>query len=138
MLLSFGHPRTHHRLMTNIEDAGWLIRDMILWIYSRGMPKSQDISKGIDRLLRGVRKKVHYEPRAGGTFSGDGDSRPWAERSRHNGFHEADGPIPVTPQAEQWLGYGTTLKPAYEPIIVAMKPLDGSLPGTLWNGAWQG
>ena len=125
-LLAFGSPRTHHRLAVQIEDAGWVLRDTLQWLHGTGMPKSQDISKAIDRALGAEREKVRYPRRTGGTFSGNGDPRPWAKRSRQNGFHEADGPIPATSDAAQWLGYGTALKPAYEPIIVAQKPHEGS------------
>jgi site-specific DNA-methyltransferase (adenine-specific) len=106
VLLAFGHPRTHHRLMTNIEDAGWIILDMMMWLYGQGKPACQDISKGIDRLLGAKREKVRYP--------------------RLDGFHETDGPIPVTPEAAAWLGYGTALKPAWEAVVVAMKPIEGS------------
>ena len=58
MLLSFGHPRTHHRLMSNIEEAGWIARDMILWLHGTGFPKSRDISKDVDSLLGAKRKKM--------------------------------------------------------------------------------
>ncbi len=70
MLAAFGHSRTHHRLMAAIEQAGWEIRDVIMWIYGQGFPKGNN----------------------------------------HIGLE----------------GYGTALKPAYEPIIMAMKPLDGT------------
>ena len=75
-MLAFGHPRTFHRLMGNIEDAGWELRDCLMWIYGHGFPKSHDLGKKL------------------------GDAA--------------------------WNGYGFALKPAYEPIALAMKPLDGS------------
>jgi len=127
MLLAFGHPRTDHLLKTNIEKAGWILRDTMMWVYGTGKPKNRDISKDIDRLLGAVREKVRVKPYAGGSFGGKVSPRPWAELSRQNGYHEVAGPIPVTAEAGRWLGYGTALKPAYEPIVVAMKPLDGSV-----------
>jgi len=126
MFFAFGHPRTEHRLKVNIEDSGWIIRDTMMWLHGTGLPKSQDISKAIDCALGAERKKVRWPPRAGGSYGGSVDPRPWAERSRQNGFHEADGPIPVTSEAARWLGYGTALKPAWEAIVVAMKPCEGS------------
>ena len=75
-LLAFGHPRTFHRLMGNIEDAGWKLRDTLMWLYGQGFPKSHDLGKKL------------------------GDAA--------------------------WNGYGFALKPGYEPIILAMKPIDGS------------
>lgn len=122
MLLAFGGSRTFHRLMCNIEDAGFEMRDTIMWVYGTGFPKSYDISKGIDR--------------AAGMERRDG-ARVWlgGQRSRRRGGWSAgagDGTarktiydIPVTDQAKLWHGYGTALKPAFEPICVAMKPLDG-------------
>ena len=77
-----------------------------MWLYGQGKPACQDISKGIDRLLGAKREKVRYP--------------------RLDGFHETDGPIPVTPEAAAWLGYGTALKPAWEAVVVAMKPIEGS------------
>jgi DNA modification methylase len=70
MLAAFGGSRTHHHLMIALEQAGWEIRDVIVWLYSQGFPKS------------------------------------------HNKFG--------------LYGYGTALKPAYEPIIICMKPIDGT------------
>jgi len=81
-LLAFGGSRTYHRLACAIEDAGWEIRDCIMWVYGSGFPKSHDVSKAIDR-------------EAGATTA--------------------------------WQGWGTALKPAYEPIIVARKPLIGTV-----------
>ena len=126
ILLAFGHPRTHHRLMANIEDAGWEIVDVMMWLHGQGFPKSRNFSKDIDRILGAGREKVCLKPYSGGSFGGKVSPRPWAERSRLNGYHETDGPIPVTPEAARWLGYGTSLKPAWEAIIVAMKPIEGS------------
>jgi len=51
-MLAFGGTRTHHRLMCAIEDAGWEIRDCVMWIYGSGFPKSRDISKAIDKAAR--------------------------------------------------------------------------------------
>jgi site-specific DNA-methyltransferase (adenine-specific) len=125
-LLAFGHARTHHRLATNIECAGWNIMDTMFWLYDTVRHKGRDFSKDIDRIHGAQRAKVCYPARNVGTFSGNSDSRPWVERSQLNGFHEADGPIPVTPQAKRWLGYSTALMPTYDAIVVAQKPREGS------------
>lgn len=76
-LLTFGGTRTFHRMACAIEDAGFEVRDTIMWVYGSGFPKSHDVSKAIDKA-------------AG---------------------------------ASQWEGWGTALKPAVEPIILARKPL---------------
>ena len=74
-LLAFGGSRTFHRIACAIEDAGFEIRDTIMWLYGSGFPKSMNIGKKI----------------------------------------------------EKWKGWGTALKPSFEPIIVARKPFKGSL-----------
>jgi len=128
-LLAFAGTRTQHRMACNIEDAGFDIRDMIAWIYGSGFPKSLDVSKAIDKAAGEEREKVRHKPRSetSGTMSGSSDTRPWIERSREVGYHEVDGPVPVTEAAKQWSGWGTALKPAMEPITVARKPLDGTV-----------
>ena len=128
-LLAFGGTRMYHRLAAGIEDAGFEIRDCVFWCYGQGFPKSLDVSKAIDDRLGAEREKVKYAPRpeSSGTMSGKTDTRPWIEESRVKGYHEVDGPDPVTPEALKWLGWGTALKPALEPVVVARKPLAGSV-----------
>lgn len=128
-LIAFGGARTYHRMVCAIEDAGFEIRDQIMWLYGSGFPKSHDVAKGIDRAAGAERGKIRHAPRpeTSGTMSGHMDSRPWIEASRECGFHEADGPVPVTPEAAQWQGWGTALKPAHEPIVLARKPLAGTV-----------
>jgi len=120
-LLAFGGTRTFHRLMVAIEDAGWEIRDTIMWVYGSGFPKSHDISKGIDKML-GKHKKVVVPTKTGNTRHDRGN--PYATQG-HAGFRDIS--TPVTPQAKQWNGWGTALKPAWESIILARKPVDGSI-----------
>ena len=122
ILLAFGGTRTYHRLAVAIEDAGWEIRDCMMWLYGSGFPKSLDISKAIDKAAGAEREILGTSPHGacnkvhGGTFSDDA-----YEWQRHH-------PItaPATAAAELWNGWGTALKPAWEPIIVAMKPTDGT------------
>lgn len=99
-LLAFGGTRTFHRLTCAIEDAGWEIRDCLMWLHGQGFPKSLDISKAIDKQA-GVERAVIGEIVKKIT-------------------------IPATHLAKCWEGWGTALKPAWEPIILAMKPLDGT------------
>lgn len=121
--------RTYHRLAVAVEDAGFEIRDMVQWLYGSGFPKSHDVSKGIDRTLGMGRDKVRHKPRpeTSGTMSGSSDSRPWIEKSREAGYHEVDSNIPASPEAAQWQGWGTALKPACEPWVLARKPLIGTV-----------
>ena len=132
-LLAFAGTRTQHRMAVRIEDAGFEIRDMIAWVYGSGFPKSLDVSKAIDKAAGAEREKVRVKPRpeTSGTMSGKADTRPWIEKSRELGYHEVDGNIPATPEAQQWEGWGTALKPALEPITMARKPLSGTVAETV-------
>ena len=128
-LLAFGGTRTWHRLAVAVEDAGFEVRDSIAWLYGSGFPKSLDVSKAIDKAAGAEREKVRHAPRpaSSGTMAGSTDSRPWIEKSREVGYHEVDGDIPATPDAARWSGWGTALKPAFEPVVVARKPLTGTV-----------
>jgi len=122
-LLAFGGTRTYHRMACAIEDAGWEIRDCLMWLYGSGFPKSLDISKAIDKAAGAEREVVGKAPhgacnKQGGTIYSD-DNYEW---TRHY-----DITIPTSPAAKLWQGWGTALKPAYEPIILARKPLDGNV-----------
>lgn len=133
MILAFGGTRTFHRLACAIEDAGWEIRDCMMWLYGSGFPKSYDISKGIDKLKAAPRKTIKIpankvrNPKSIKSGHGiKGGDRPWMQRAIEAGYHEKDNNNPITPEAKLWNGWGTALKPAWEPIIVAMKPLEGT------------
>jgi len=208
-LLAFGGTRTHHRLTCAIEDAGWEIRDCVMWVYGSGFPKSHDVSKAIDkkrndnirpvcRFLRNAMDKqgvnsrdmapnFGFNPRMIDHWAArDTDSQPtvptwdqWlalkqllnfdgemdAEAWRLNGRKGKPGDdwekrevigkdtkarstsgksalptmggktvyetwnitAPATDAAKQWQGYGTALKPAWEPIVVARKPIEGTV-----------
>jgi site-specific DNA-methyltransferase (adenine-specific) len=125
-LLAFGGTRTFHRLTVAIEDAGWEIRDCIMWVYGSGFPKSHDVSKGIDRAA-GAEREKRWKPVTPGRSVGTLEPRPWLDEARRNGGCFVDGDAPATPEAHQWAGWGTALKPAWEPIIVARKPLMGTV-----------
>ena len=116
MLFAFGGTRTVHRLACAIEDAGWIIRDRIAWIYGSGFPKSHNISKAIDKAA-GTEREVISSYEREGRSAGILGKKVKITR---------DITVPATQQAIEWDGYGTALKPAHEPIIVAMKPLDGT------------
>jgi hypothetical protein len=113
-MLAFGGTRTWHRLACAIEDAGFEVRDSIAWLYGSGFPKSLDVSKAIDKAAG------HWRGKAGEVQSGnDAMGGPNYERT-------AKGD-PITAEAEAWDGWGTALKPAFEPVVVARKPLAGTV-----------
>jgi site-specific DNA-methyltransferase (adenine-specific) len=127
-LLAFGGSRTYHRLACAIEDAGFEIRDQIMWVYGSGFPKSLDVSKAIDKAAGAKREVI-------GTSRGVSVS---TEDNQHGGINRGavgikqtaiDVPItaPSTDEAKQWDGWGTALKPAHEPIVLARKPLNGTV-----------
>lgn len=113
-LLAFGGSRTYHRMACAIEDAGFEIRDQIQWIYGSGFPKSLDVSKEIDK------KAGHWRGKAGKVTTENG------AMSGANYERTAKGD-PITAAAAAWLGWGTALKPAHEPIVMARKPLEKGL-----------
>jgi len=122
MLMCFGGSRTFHRVAVNIEDAGWEIRDTIMWLYGSGFPKSHDISKAIDKRA-GAERKVIGERKAPDIRSNNLMRAAVGKGSRTMTYQYT---TPATAQAKQWNGWGTALKPAHEPIILAMKTLDGT------------
>ena len=128
-MVAFFGSRTYHRGAVAIEDAGFEIRDQIMWIYGSGFPKSLDVSKAIDKAAGAEREKVIHAPRpvTSGTMAGASDTRPWIEEARARGYHEVSGPVPITDDAKAWQGWGTALKPAHEPIVLARKPLQGTV-----------
>lgn len=131
-LLAFGGSRTWHRLAVAIEDAGFEMRDSIAWLYGSGFPKSMDISKQIDKQAGAEREKIRIDssevrnPKAtgGGRDGTEGATRPWIEKALEIGYHEKDSDTPATDEAQKWQGWGTALKPAFEPVVVARKPLE--------------
>jgi site-specific DNA-methyltransferase (adenine-specific) len=123
-LLSFGGTRTYHRVAVAIEDAGFELRDSIAWLYGSGFPKSLDVSKAIDKAAGAehLREFVSTNPanRPYNTTAGE-TSTGWQSPPR------PDKTAPATPEAQQWQGWGTALKPAFEPVIVARKPIEGTV-----------
>ena len=121
IMLAFGGTRTHHRLMCAIEDAGWEIRDCLMWLYGSGFPKSHDISKAIDKAAGAEREVV-------GEYASHRPNTEAHENGKYSGELHTNGKLtaPATDAAATWDGWGTALKPAWEPIILAMKPRDGT------------
>lgn len=133
-LLAFGGTRTYHRLASGLEDAGFEIRDSLHWIYGSGFPKSLDVSKAIDKAAGAARTE-----RAGPTYKVPNarEVNPHfiaiAER-RGSGEPETIDyakTVPASAEAAEWDGWGTALKPAHEPIVLARKPLDGTVAATV-------
>lgn len=116
-MLVFCGPRTYHRMASGVEDAGFEIRDQMQWLFGSGFPKSHDISKAIDKQAGaiGCRGK-------GFNVAGQGISLNQNRelRSDHPDYIAPEG---VTAAAIKWQGWGTALKPANEPIVLARKPL---------------
>jgi site-specific DNA-methyltransferase (adenine-specific) len=124
-LLAFAGTRTYHRMAAGVEDAGFEIRDCIAWMYGSGFPKSLDVSKAIDKAAGAEREVV-------GSYNvtrdfGDISSGRYGDKTATSQAHSVDVTAPSTPEAEEWNGWGTALKPAYEPIVVARKPLIGTV-----------
>jgi site-specific DNA-methyltransferase (adenine-specific) len=112
-LLAFGGTRTFHRLACAIEDAGWEIRDCIMWVYGSGFPKSHNVANGMAKREGAKREGAKRE--GAGTR---GNTFPMAHEYRE--YTDTD-------TSRIWRGWGTSLKPAWEPIIVARKPLRGTV-----------
>ena len=121
-LAAFGGTRTFHRLACNIEDAGFEMRDTLMWLYGTGFPKSHDVSKGIDKMLGAEREVVGANPNHR-AVSGVGYEGVYAGGNTGSAVITAAG----SPEAAEWTGWGTALKPAWEPIILARKPLAGTV-----------
>ena len=179
-LLAFGGSRTFHRIACTIEDAGFEIRDTIMWLYGSGFPKSMDISKQIDKrggkntsflcnLIKEKREEKNLSQKQLDELMGTSGMINWWEKGERgitpiqfnklceilelpfknieeaerevigshkmlsgwnleeNKFVDRDITLPSTDLAKQWQGWGTALKPSFEPIIVARKPFKGSL-----------
>lgn len=111
-VLSFGGTRTYHRMVVNIEDAGFDIRDQIMWLYGSGFPKSHNIGKAVDKL-EGNEREVVGEKKIYDTHH--------SPTEKENNWEVKD--IPLTKGSSKYEGWGTALKPANEPICLARKPL---------------
>ena len=117
-LLSFAGSRTYHRMAVRVEDAGFEIRDQIMWIYGSGFPKSHNIGKAVDKLQGNEREvigtKIHSQKGVKAA-----EERTIIGAGAFGEPREAD----ITKGTSQYEGWGTALKPAHEPIVMARKPL---------------
>lgn len=116
-ILAFGGTRTYHRMTVAIEDAGFQIRDCIAWMYGSGFPKSHNIGKSIDKLQGNEREVVgpgnSGRDMTGGSYGNQSDKQPMT--------------FDVTKGNSQWEGWGTSLKPAFEPVVMGRKPFKGTV-----------
>jgi len=129
-ILAFSAARTYHHLAITLEQAGFEIRDQIMWIYSSGFPKSQDVGKSIDRsagkkgikgpLKRGAERMINATDENGNR---DNTNGVWANEVKRNPYIM----LAETEEAKAWAGWGTQLKPAHEPICMARKPMKQSI-----------
>ena len=127
-LVAFGGSRTYHRLACGIEDAGFELRDQLQWLYGKGFPKSQNIGLAIDKAAGATRQITGTRTltgnaaistkEKGGTYGVQVGSIP---------PKEVPVTAPATALAQAWDGYGTALKPAFEPIVLARRPLEGTM-----------
>ena len=139
-ILAFSAARTYHHLAVTLEQAGFEIRDQIMWIYASGFPKAQDIGRAIQKR-QGVKETMsleEYEKLTGVTNLPKGN-----DSFGHSNDTDGQKPaglsgkitIPTSPEARQWAGWKTALKPAHEPIVMARKPFKGStIDNVLRNG----
>ena len=113
-LLAFSASRNYHRMAVAIEDAGFEIRDQMMWLYGSGFPKSLNIGKAVDKKQGNDREvlgtKITNVGMQGNNFKRGSES----------------GEVEVTKGDSEWEGWGTALKPAHEPIVMARKPLSES------------
>jgi len=123
-LFSMGGTRTYHRMTCGLEDAGFTIKDCIMWLYGSGFPKAQSLDKLIDKKLDNPLET--FRVRTDGTSpSGLSPERGWHEHNMKQVYEEKRG---TSDLAKLWSGWKTpALKPAYEPVVIAQKPCDGSI-----------
>ncbi|UJD21255.1 DNA methylase [Mycobacterium phage Eyeball] len=127
-LLAFGGSRTWHRLTVAIEDAGFEIRGSIAWLYGSGFPKSLDVSKAIDKAAGAEREVIGTKlGQPGYSLAENVNEGRTAYGTFTDSASECAITAPATDAAKRWSGWGTALKPAFEPIVVARKPLAGTV-----------
>lgn len=117
-LLAFSGSRTYHRMAVAIEDAGFEIRDMIEWVYGSGFPKSLNIGKAVDKIQGNEREteKHHIQSKTNPDIHAGGQ----VHITMPNNWEVTKGTSPYE-------GYGTALKPAHEPCVLARKPIEGTV-----------
>ena len=119
-LIAFSASRNYHRMAVAIENAGFEIRDQIMWIYGSGFPKSLNIGKAVDKKQGNERESLGmYDPRS----LQDGANRTERAIGNQQVANYESSMVEKTKGNSEWEGWGTALKPAHEPIVLARKPL---------------
>jgi DNA modification methylase len=130
-LVAFSGTRTYHRMAVAIEDAGFEVRDQLAWIYGSGFPKSLDVSKAIDKAAGAERDKTAFVANNVNEWGNRGNNPRCNECGKKWGSGDPcrcpRDSGPATAEAAEWQGWGTALKPAWEPICLARKPLIGTV-----------
>lgn len=133
-VLAFAGSRTHDLMTLALRLAGFDIRDSVAWLYGSGFPKSLDVSKAIDKAAGAEREvtgrtltpfRVDAAADRGTSLQGSVNGN--LSRQTEGGYRYTEHTAPATPDAERWQGWGTALKPAFEPVVVARKPLAGTV-----------
>ena len=126
-LLSFSGSRTYHRMAVRIEDAGFEIRDQIMWVYGSGFPKGYNIGKGVEgKLMTGNSNTTNFKNLDGDVTETSGGYNKASLESGYRDKEYVKTKIDVNYQTEEgkkWDGWSTALKPAHEPIVMARKPI---------------
>lgn len=123
-ILSFAGSRTYHRMAVNIEDAGFEIRDMLGWLYGSGFPKSHNIGKAVDKLQGNKREVIGKTNKIAKKSLSLSHGRSDKSAGMYSGNKKE---IDITKGNSKWEGWGTALKPAHEPIVMARKPFNTSV-----------
>jgi site-specific DNA-methyltransferase (adenine-specific) len=117
-LFAFGGTRTYHRFTCAIEDAGFEVRDGLMWLYGSGFPKSYNVAQAIEKLQTiGQARRPDRDLGLGRRYDHVGGDIPTELKDTGGAV------VLTTEEARQWDGWGTALKPAWEPIVLARKPL---------------
>lgn len=123
-LLAFSGSRTYHRMAVRIEDAGFEIRDQVMWVYGSGFPKSMNIGIQVDKKLGNQREVVGEKVRGDVEKAKQNGAGYLADPANRNNTKQFGyGTQTITKGNSEWEGWGTALKPAHEPIVMARKPL---------------
>lgn len=126
-LLCYAGARTQALVALGIFAAGFEVRDTLFWVYARGMPKSQNVSKYIDKAAGAVRPVIGHQTLTGSAAVSLKDKGGTYGVQVGGGKKVIELTGPATDLAKLFDGIGTGLKPAFEPVILARKPIDGTM-----------
>lgn len=107
-----------HHLMIDLEEAGFRIKDVLMWVFLNGMPKSRDVGLNIDKAM-GVQSKKSGKYNYVQGYKKGGADNYYASTDKHK--YE-----PATEEGQYFKGWGMGIKPCYEPIIMVQKPIPSS------------